>query len=380
MPQVAIKNGVAIIPQGTKIIEDDAFFGCSGLTSVTIPDSVTSIGRSAFEGCTALTSVTIPDSVASIGRSAFEGCTALTSVTIPDSVTSIGDYAFSGCSGLTSVHISDIAAWCNIDFDSNPLEYAHHLYLNGEEVKDLVIPNSVTSIEYSAFEGCTALTSVTIPNSVTSIRYGAFHGCSGLTSIVVEEGNAVYDSRNNCNAIIKTESNTLLQGCNTTIIPDSVTSIEDDAFVDCESLTSITIPNSVTSIGDGAFFGCSGLTSVTIPNSVTSIGDDAFYNCDSLTSINIPEGTTEHFKKILPEELHDLMKEVEVKNGFDPSQVYDGPQYHCVLAGQSFGPVTISQFANMKRFGIVDGNTLVWKEGMANWAIASTIADLQILI
>ena len=157
-----------------------AFSGCSGLTSVTIPNSMTSIGVYAFSGCSALTSVTIGNSVTSIGQDAFSGCSGLTSVTIGNSVTSIGTSAFENCSGLTSVHISDIAAWCNIDFadyDSNPLNYAHHLYMNGEEVKDLVIPNSVTSIGTSAFSGCSGLISVTIPNSVTSIGTSAFYGC-----------------------------------------------------------------------------------------------------------------------------------------------------------------------------------------------------------
>ena len=127
-------------------------------------------------------------SVTSIGDYAFYNCSGLTSVTIPNSVTSIGDEAFYKCSGLTSVRISDIAAWCNIDFAdvySNPLYYAHHLYLNGEEVKDLVIPNSVTSIGYATFHGCSGFTSVTIPNSVTSIGDYAFSECSGLTSVTI---------------------------------------------------------------------------------------------------------------------------------------------------------------------------------------------------
>ena len=154
------------------------------------------------------------------------------------------------------------------------------------------IPNSVTSIGDYAFSGCSGLTSIEIPNSVTSIGLKAFSGCSGLTSIVVESGNSVYDSRNNCNAIIETASNTLLAGFKNTKIPSSVTSIGNCAFFDCSSLTSFVIPNSVTSIGIYAFYGCSGLTSIEIPNSVTSIGDCAFSGCSGLTSIEIPNSVT----------------------------------------------------------------------------------------
>ena len=173
-------------------------------------------------------------------------------------VTSIGNYAFYNCTSLTSV----------------------------------VIGNSVTSIGNEAFSNCSGLTSIVIPNSVTSIGERAFCDCSGLTSIIVDGNNTKYDSRENCNAIIETETNTLIAGCKNTIIPNSVTSIGDNAFTWCNGLTSITIPNSVTSIGEGAFRGCSELTSVVIGNSVTSIGNEAFASCYGLTSITIPNSVT----------------------------------------------------------------------------------------
>ena len=210
-----------------------------------------------------------------------------------------------------------MSAWCNISFGgekSNPLYYAHHLSVNGEEVKDLTIPNSVTSICDFAFAGFSDLSSVTIPTSVTSIGYESFLECIGvasitipssvtliearsfgncpnLTSIVVEDGNTKYDSRDNCNAIIETATNTLVVGGINTVIPNSVTSIGSEAF-HSSPLTSIDIPNSVTSIYSYAFVDCSNLTSVDIPNSVTSIGQGAFRRCLNLTSIEIPNSVT----------------------------------------------------------------------------------------
>ncbi|MBR5728885.1 MAG: leucine-rich repeat protein [Prevotella sp.] len=241
--------------------------GYSG--SVNIPEkftyegveySVTCIGALAFNSFgeySNLTSVTIPNSVTRIEPEAFGGCSNLTSVNIPNSVTEIAYGAFDRCNGLTSVHITDLEAWCRISFgscDANPLYYAHHLYLNGEEVKDLVIPNSVTNLGPSAFQGCSGLTSLTIPNSVTSIEKYAFAECSGLTSVS---------------------------------IPSSLTSLGTAIFWGCSNLASVTIPNSVTSIGAYAFRECSSLTSVTIPNSVTQIAQDAFHDCSGLTSVTI---------------------------------------------------------------------------------------------
>ena len=232
-----------IITNGVTNIGNNTFCFCSNLTSVTIPNSVTNIGNGAFWGCSSLTSVTIPNSVTSIGFEAFGKCSSLTSITIPNSVTSIGDYAFYECENLSSI----------------------------------TIPNSVKSIGKEAFYGI-MLSSITIAESVTSIGDDAFSITSFPSSITVEKGNVKYDSRDNCNAIIETESNTLIRGCCLTIIPNSVTSIGKRAFSNCKMGTSsFSIPNSVTTIGDEAFYGCDDLTTITIPNSVKKIGENAFY-------------------------------------------------------------------------------------------------------
>ena len=218
-----------------------AFYDCSDLTSVTIPNSVTSIGNYAFYECSGLTSVTIPNNVTSIGDGVFRGCNGLSLVTIPNSVTSIGKEAFYYCSGLTSVNIPNSVTCIN-----------GSAFYGCSGLTSVTIPNSVTFIGGSAFCNCSGLTSVTIPNSVTSIQYMTFRDCSSLTSVT---------------------------------IPNSVTEIGIGAFLSCSGLTSVSIPSSVTSIGDHAFDGCWDLTSVTIPSRVTSIGWNAFYACSGLTEV-----------------------------------------------------------------------------------------------
>lgn len=196
--------------------------------------------------------------ISAIDDQAFYSCKSLESVVLPQTVTTIGNSAFYGCANLT----------------------------------DIIIPNQVTTINDGAFSGCTGLLNITIPSSVASIGIGAFAGCSGLNSIVVEEGNQLYDSRENCNALVETATNTILKGTKNTIIPNSITNIGAGAFSSVKGLTEIAIPNSVTSIGNSAFSSCSNLTSINLPDGITTIEKNTFFSCSSLTSIIIPQSVT----------------------------------------------------------------------------------------
>ena len=331
------------IPDSVKSIGGAAFYGCTALASITIPDSVTSIGESAFSGCTALASITIPNSVKSIDDFAFRGCTSLAGITIPDSVTSIGEYSFSGCTSLEKIEIpvsvtsidygafsgcknvtiyAKTGSYAKAFADRNSIAFVstgiyndtgscgenvtyyidsvnNVMTISGEGamanygsnapwklysdyVKTVVIEEGVTSIDKSAFYGCTALASITIPNSVKSIGEGAFRECTALASITIPDG-------------VTSIGEATFYGCTTLAsitIPDSVTSIGNYSFNGCTSLASITIPDGVTSIGDSAFSGCTALASITIPDGVTSIGKYSFSGCTTLASITIPDGVT----------------------------------------------------------------------------------------
>ena len=286
-------------------IGDSAFCKCSALTSISIPNSVVTIGRYAFRDCKDLKSISIGTGVTIIDDQAFRGCKGLTSLVIPNSILSIGQSAFAGCSGLTS----------------------------------LTIGNNVTNIGDYAFSGCSKLVTITFPNTVSSIGCGVLSSCNELISIEVDDANRKYDSRNGCNAIIETASNTLIAGCKKSTIPNGVTSIGDEAFFGLNELMSITIPDNVASIGvqafhntgwyihqpDGliyagrvayeykgkmpsntqiilkegtlgiasnAFRNASNLTSFIIPSSLTNIGCHAFDECSGLTTINIPNNVS----------------------------------------------------------------------------------------
>ena len=356
MAKYRVKDGIGIIPDGTTeiesrafegcadleavviphsviVIKDLAFSGCSNLRKVVIPNSVIIIGDMAFDGCSSLTKVIIPSSVEYIGLAAFGGCTSLTEIVIPNSVTKIRTEAFSGCTGLTEIAISDSVteiginafSFCtglnriyvaknNPKYDSRDhcnaiIESATNTLISGcattvipesvtvigaaafegLDLTKIVIPNSVVKIESGAFSYCTNLTEVVIPASVTEIESEIFDGCDALKIIHVDEHNPIYDSRGNSNAIIESETNTLILGCANTIIPDSVSRIGEVAFAECVSLTEIVIPNSVIEIEDFAFYNCTGLVKIIIPDSVMRIGESAFKGCMGLKIINVAE-------------------------------------------------------------------------------------------
>lgn len=279
-----------VIPDGIRIISQYAFLGCNSLLSIDIPESVDYIAHDAFEYCSSLTAITISKNVNYVGKDAFMGCSGLTSVTIPNSIIEIEDETFSGCSSLVSVEF----------------------------------PDNLTYIGTDAFRDCRSLASVTIPSKVTKIGLHPFSNCSNLSNIKVESGNHIYDSRNDCNALIETFSNTLIAGCSNTIIPNNIKTIESEAFYGCCGLKDVTIPSSVKNIGNDAFANCSGLESIIvesgntiydsrnncnainetssntlivgckntiISNNIQTIGMDAFKGC-GLTYITIPKSVS----------------------------------------------------------------------------------------
>ncbi len=235
-----------------------AFRGCSSLNSVSLGENLKTIGADAFSGCTSLSSLSIPEKVTTIESYAFYECSNLSTITIPSSVASIGHYAFSGCNKLNSVHISDIGAWCKISFDygeqNNPLSFAHHLYLGEEEIKDLVIPNTVTSLGYNSFNGCSGLISATIPETVTSIGDYAFANCGNLKTIY---------------------------------IANNVNTIGENAFENCSKVETINLPKELQIVKKAMFKSCYSLKSVVIPAKVEFIYQEAFAYCDGLESIKL---------------------------------------------------------------------------------------------
>ena len=289
------------LPSGVTKIGNSAFSVCSGLTSITLPSGVTEIGNSAFSGCSGLTSLTLPSGVTEIGNSAFEGCSGLTSLTLPSGVTKIGSSAFKN-SGLKEVGIyinGDLETYLAKGHPNIDVECGIKYYLNDKEIKNVMIPSSVTSLGCyafqnsnftsislpsslafvgdGAFKNCSSLASITFSSGLVSIGSSAFSGCSGLTSLILPFG------LNSIGSYAFAECRNLTR----ITLPASLSSIADYAFENCSNIASLTIPLGVAKIGDSAFSDCSRLTSLTIPSSVKSLGDYAFQKCSSLQSIYV---------------------------------------------------------------------------------------------
>ena len=259
------------IPASVTHIGVAAFANCPNLTNMTIPDNVTDIGFNAFKGCLNLKTVTLPNNISSLSKGIFSECSSLESIIIPSGVKSIGKGAFEGCSSLRSINIPD-----GIE------EIAPRLFYNCSSLTQLIIPKSIVSIKNEDEEG----------NHWTFV-----YGCNSLTSIIVDKDNPVFDSRDNCNAIIETASNTLVAGCSATKIPESITSIGSYTFAGLESLTTIALPQSLKRI-EGGTFNWSGLQEIDIPENVTFIGSYSICNCKQLKTvrsfINEPYEISEH--------------------------------------------------------------------------------------
>lgn len=302
------------IPKSVKTIGGSAFIRCESLENIILPDGITTVEGNTFFCCSNLKNITIPNSVTSIEYCAFFGCENLTDITIPNSITSIDNQVFNGCEKLTDINVDkNNKNYLSVDgvlYNENKTELIR--YPEGKNASSFTIPNTVTSIDNSAFCGCVNLTNVAIPGSVSNIGDGAFCGCENLTDITIpekaeqisyytfsgckhltninaDENNKSYTS---ADGVLYNKNKTELAICpagksGSFQISDTVTSIGDGAFDGCDKLTEITIPTSVTSIGGGAFGGCKSLTQITIPKNIKQIGDLAFYDCTELKNITI---------------------------------------------------------------------------------------------
>ena len=319
------------LPENLSTIGDRAFSSCTSLNSITLPENLSTIGNYTFSECTSLASVTFPENLSAIGDYTFSECTSLASVTFPENLSAIGNYAFSGCTGMAeltiendlfslgeyafsdctglikifltgslsssgshafegsannkNVYINDLKAWCTTDFaahDANPLYQGGSLYLNGELIDELVLPEDISKINTYTFSGCKDITSFSAAAGLTSIGAGVFYECRNLSSVSLPEGLTSIGARifYDCDSLSSIS------------LPEGLTTIGAYAFYDCDSLSSVSLPEGLTTIGVYAFYDCNSLSSISLPEGLTTIGSHAFYNCDRLSSVSLPEGLT----------------------------------------------------------------------------------------
>ena len=291
-------TSLPMFPENLTIIPNGMFYECTQLTSIEIPQNITRIGDTAFGRCP-ISEIEIPASVVHIGVAAFANCKNLTNIVIPDNVTNIGMNGFLGCSGLKTVKLSnnlgslsqgvfsDCTGLETIIIPSGVKTIGLSAFAGCSSLRSISIPETVEEIDELVFSGCSSLTQLVIPKSIISIKVEEsplLYGCNCLTSIVVDEDNPVYDSRNNCNAIIETASNKIIAGGPSTTIPEGITTIGSYAFCGLENLATITLPQSLNHIEGGAF-NTLGLKEINIPKNVTSIGSYAFVKCKQLEKV-----------------------------------------------------------------------------------------------
>ena len=252
-----------------------------GCKASVIPSDVTAIGSSAFENCTAITELSLPSQITAIGKNAFAGCTSLTTLTLPEGVTEISDAAFAGCTSLTALTLPQSLTVLGAD-----------AFMDCSNVRSLAFLSSAKepTVAISSFDGCKAIATLTLGKEVSSVSWLTSSSWEALTTVTVEAGNESFYAEGNC--LVESATKTLVFGCNASTVPQGIAAIADYAFLYCEDLKTVTIPEGVTAIGKHAFEGCKGLTSITLPKGITEIGENTFASCESLVTITLPDGVT----------------------------------------------------------------------------------------
>lgn len=390
-----------VISDGVVSIGDYAFYNCENISSIVIPDSVTSIGKHAFDGCSSLISITIPTDVKSFKEGIFKGCHSLTTVTIADDLSAIEKEAFAECSILTSITIP-----------GSVKEIGEEAFTNCIGLTSVTLCRGLNSIGCRAFKGCTGLTSVSIPDGVTEIGYWAFDGCSGLKSVTIPKdaeylypinrfrgcaglehieialGNKKYDSRDGCNAIIEIENNTLVFGGSKTVIPGSVTKIDNYAFYGRAGLTAIKIPSSITDIGAYAFAECRNLEQICVepgnPKYDSRDGCNAAIETKTNTLIacckntKIPESVTKIHKYALS---GSYLSHLTIHNDITNIEICRGPEYqirtHSDLESISVDPGNPRYDSRGGCNAVIETETNSLVLGCRNTVIPNTVTSIR---
>ena len=317
--RVGMTNGIItsiVLPNSITSLGERCFENCSSLTSITLPEGITSLGWSCFYGCSSLESINLPESITSLGERCFEDCSSLKSITLPDGITSLDERFFYNCSSLVSINLPESItslgescfAYCSslvsINLPKGITSLGERCFEDCSSLESIILPEGITSLGESCFNGCSSLVSINLPEGITSLGGSCFSGCSSLESITLPDGiTSLTGCFSNCSSLASVtlpDGITYLYGCfsgcsslESITLPNSITSLGGGCFQDCSSLKSITLPDGITSLDD-CFDGCTSLESVILPDGITSLGDYCFEDCSSLESITLPDGIT-HF-------------------------------------------------------------------------------------